>query len=130
MTKYLATLGGERVAFTGAAWRPRSEVQKLVKRNRGHPTVDGNVTNDATVLVRGKSDFWRYEDFGRKEQRVSELVRSGRIAIVVQDFEFRKLLEKGRRARVCEDIAGQPRQWFAPVARSDFRKNRCDSRTT
>jgi hypothetical protein len=52
--------------------------------------------------------------------RAAQLLREGHSISVVHDFEFRKLLEKGRRARIADRIAGQPVEWLAGVTRKQF----------
>jgi hypothetical protein len=122
MPKHLTTLAGESVAFTGRAWRPRFELQRIVRRTGGTTTPRGDVTADTTVLVRGACATWKYGDYGRKERRAASLVRRGHSVAVVHDFEFRRLLEERRPARVCDRIAGQPVQWLVGATTRQFQK--------
>jgi len=122
MPKHLTTVAGEQVSFTGRAWRPRVELQEIVRGLGGKPTPRGDVTEDTTVLVRGACATWKYGDYGRKERRVANLVRRGRSIALVHDFEFQKLLEERRPARVCDRIAGQPVQWLVGATTRQFQK--------
>src|SRR6185312_5178024 len=115
--KQLSRLEGQRVALTGKAWCSRKE---LVRRLRGKATPNGGVTNDTTVLVRGSSSQFAFGEYGQKEDRVASLLRAGHRIVVIDDFEFRKLLEFGRPARVSDHIAGQPIQWLINVTKRQF----------
>ena len=48
------------------------------------------------------------------------LLLKGQPIAVIDDFEFRKLLENGRRARLSDRIAGQPVQWLVNVTARQF----------
>jgi hypothetical protein len=115
--KWLTSLKGQRVALTGKAWCSRKD---LLRRLRGKITSSGQVTKDTTVLVRGSSAQFAYGEFGRKERYAARLLRSGQKLVVVDDFEFRKLLEDRRRARLSDRIAGQPIQWLVSVPLRQF----------
>jgi hypothetical protein len=117
MTRWLTSLEGQRIALTGKAWRSRKE---LIRQLRGRATPEGRLTTDTTLLVRGSSENWAYKDFGRKEKRAARLLLGGQRIWVVDDFEFRKLLENGQRARLSDRIAGQPVQWLANVTERQF----------
>lgn len=120
MGKNLNTLLGEVVAFTGRAWKPRSELRKLVHRLGGSVTPRSGVTDETTVLVRGNCAVWKFGDYGRKEQRAAQLLRTGHRIAVVHDFELRKLVERGRPARVNDRISGQPVDWLKPPTARQF----------
>jgi len=122
MRSWLSSLRGERVAFTGAAWQSRAELQRRVRRKGGIPTAGGAVTGDTTVLVRGESSNWKYGDHGTKEREAARFIRRGASISLVYDSEFRKLLERGRRARVADRIAGEPVQWLAPATIREFER--------
>jgi hypothetical protein len=47
-------------------------------------------------------------------------LRSGQKLVVVDDSEFRKLLEDRRRARLSDRIAGQPIQWLVNIPKRRF----------
>ena len=115
--KWLTSLLGQRIAVTGQVWCGRPV---LSRRLGAKATPGGRVTADTTLLIKGKSPFWRYGDYGRKERRVAELLRRGQPIAVVHDFEFRKLLENGRRARLCDYIAGQPVEWLISASKRQF----------
>ena len=92
--KWIRSVRGEHVAFTGAAWRKRQELQNSVRRLGGEPTRRGAVNSKTTILVRGK---WEHDNYGSKEELVAQLIRAGREIAVVSDSEFRKLLVACRR---------------------------------
>lgn len=119
MKRWLTSLAGQRIALTGKAWCPR---ENLIRRLRGKATPNGRVTTDITLLVRGSSARWAHTDFGRKEKHAASLLLGGQPIAVVDDFEFRKLLENGRRARLSDRIAGQPMQWLVNVTKHQFEK--------
>jgi hypothetical protein len=114
---WLTNLRGQRVSLTGKAWCSRDS---LIRRLHGKATPEGRLTKATTLLVRGSSTQYAYREYGRKERKVAQLVRSGQQIMVVDDFEFRKLLEDGRRARLSDRIAGQPVQWLKRVAPREF----------
>ena len=118
MRKWLKNLRGERVAFTGGAWIPRSKLQREVLRKGGiFTTVLGS-----SVLVRGASPKWKYGDHGIKERQAATLVRKGQPISLVHESEFRNLLERGRPARVADRIAGEPVEWLAPATKRQFER--------
>jgi hypothetical protein len=117
MKKWLTSIEGEHVAFTGTAWRKRSELQDEVRRQRGVPTSKGEVTGTTTILVRGR---WAPGEFGVKERHAAELIRDGHVIAIVSDLEFRKLLEGGRRAKAMDRVAGQPIEWLEKPSRRGF----------
>jgi hypothetical protein len=118
--KWLKSVRGEHIAFTGKAWIRRRTLQRLVRREGGIPTADAKVTGATTVLVRGKSSAWAFGDFGTKELDAARLIRKGTSISIVQDFEFRKLLEKGHRAHVDDRVAGEPVEWVVAATKRQF----------
>jgi hypothetical protein len=122
MPTYLRTIAGQFVALTGRAWIGRLELRRKVLRAGGRTTPRDDVSPDATVLVKGTCPVWKYGDYGRKEQRAANLVRSGHLIAVVHDFEFRKVLEQRRPARVNDRIAGQPVEWLRTATRRQFER--------
>lgn len=64
------------------------------------------MTSSTDILVRGESANWLEPGFGRKELRLADLIRRGHTAVVLHDFEFRRLVEQGRAARTLDMIAG------------------------
>lgn len=120
MRKWLKSVRGERVAFTGTAWLKRAELQRLVRRRGGIPSAGAGVTGTTTVLVRGDSSVWAFGDYGSKERHAARLVSRGVPISLVYDSEFRKLLETGRPAQVADRIAGDPVQWLTPTTRRQF----------
>jgi hypothetical protein len=101
----VTSIKGEHIAFTGAAWRKRSELQQDVRRKGGVPTTKGQVTIATTILVRGS---WAPGEYGVKERRAAKLISDGHSSAIVSDLEFRRLLETGRRAKTMDRVAGQP----------------------
>ena len=91
--KWLTSIRGEQIVFTGKAWRVRAKLKRLVQRRGG--VCSDQVTTATTVLVRGESKAWAYGDFGLKEKKVAQLIRDGHNICLVHDFEIRKLLERG-----------------------------------
>ena len=121
MRRWIRSLRGERIALTGALWLPRAEVQDQV-RQRGGFSVGANVTGDTTVLVKGESERWKYGDYGIKERRAAQLIRKGVFISLLNEAEFRKLMEKRKPARVADRVAGQPVQWLAPATERQFQR--------
>jgi hypothetical protein len=117
MRKSVRNIKGEHVAFTGAAWRIRRDLQREVRRQGGETTSTGAVNGKTTVLVRGR---WVQGDYGIKEMKAAELIRSGQEIAMVADSEFQKLLEAGRPAKVLDRVAGQPIEWLVTPAKSSF----------
>ena len=120
MRTWLRSLQGEHVAFTGTAWLKRSELQRIVRRHGGFPTLGAKVTSDTTVLVRGDSSVWAFGDYGTKERHAAHLISNGVAISLVYDSEFRKLIESGRPARVADRIAGDPVLWLEPSTERHF----------
>lgn len=112
-------INGEHVAFTGRAWKVRKELRREVVRLGGATTSKGAVTNNSTILVRGQ---WPNNEYGAKERKAAELIRSGHQISVVADLEFQKLLEQGRSARVMDVVAGEPMEWLVGPSRKEFEK--------
>ena len=120
MTKWLSSVRGEHVAFTGGAWTSRPDLRRLVVWRGGIPTPGSHVTEATTVLVRGKSSVWSHGEHGDKEQRAADLIRTGHSIAVVSDTEFRKLLSGQGRARVLDRVAGQPLEWLEAPPKKAF----------
>lgn len=49
------------------------------------------------------------------------LLRKGKSISIVHDFEFRKLLNSGRPARVTDQVVGEPVQWLNAPSEAQFR---------
>jgi hypothetical protein len=118
--KWLRGIRGEHIAFTGKAWMSRKQLQHLVRRKGGIPTPGGEVTSTTTVLVRGDSSVWAFGQFGTKELDAARLIRKGASISLVHDFDFRRLVEQGRGARVVDRVAGEPVQWVVPATKRQF----------
>jgi hypothetical protein len=110
----LRTLKGKLIAVTGACWVTRAELEKQFRARGARMTPDGYVNRQTDVLVRGRSDCWSHGAYGLKEERAAQLIRAGHRLVIVEDDEFRKLVELGRPARCSEHLAGQPIAWMAP----------------
>ena len=115
--KWLTSVAGHSIGVTGRTWCTQAELLQRARRLGGKG--NGRVTEDTTVLVRGRSGLWAYGDYGRKEKRAADLVRRGHTISVVHDSEFRNLLDGGR-ARLCDRIAGEPVQWLTHVTKRRF----------
>jgi len=115
--KWLTSIRGEHVAFTGKAWLIREELERAVRRRGGIPC---GVTGETTVLIRGESQAWAFGEYGLKEKKAAEWIRRGHDIRLVHDFEFQRLLEDRRPAHVSDYIAGQPVQWLQHVAKKEF----------
>jgi len=120
MRKWITTVRGERIAFTGRAWLTRAALRRQVLRKRGIPTPGAAVTSTTTILVRGDSSVWAFGEYGTKEREAAKFIRKGASISLIHDFEFRKVLENGRPARVADRIAGEPVLWLAPVTKRQF----------
>jgi hypothetical protein len=118
MRKWLRSVRGEFVAFTGTAWLVRHELRRRVNRKGGIP-IHG-IPSITTVLVRGDSSVWKHGDYGTKELDAARLIRKGASISLVYDSEFRKLLERGKPARVADRIAGEPVLWLVPATERQF----------
>jgi hypothetical protein len=103
MRKWLTSLRGERVAFTGGMWVTRSGLRRELERRGGVLST----VFAASILVRGTSPKWKYGDHGIKERQAATLIREGEPISLVHESEFRKLLEEGRPARVADQTAGE-----------------------
>jgi len=79
------------------------------------------VTRATTVLVRGDSSAWAFGDYGTKERDAARIIRDGGSIALVQDTEFRKLIERGKKARVSDTIAGQPVRWLSAATKRQFK---------
>jgi hypothetical protein len=78
----------------------------------------GHVTDRTTVFVRGYSANWLHKDYGKKELQVARRLREGQAIRVVAEEEFRKLVERRRRARCLDRVAGEPIEWLLPVSKA------------
>jgi hypothetical protein len=117
---WLRKIKGEHVAFTGRAWLSRHQLQRIVRRKGGIPA--SRVTVATTVLVRGDSSVWAFDEYGTKELKAAHLIRQGASISLILDSEFRKLVDKGRPARVADRIAGEPVEWLATPTRRQFER--------
>src|SRR5438132_13596509 len=120
MRKWITTVRGKRIAFTGRAWLTRAALRRQVLRKRGIPTPGAAVTSTTTILFRGDSSVWAFGEYGTKEREAAKFIRKGASISLIHDFEFRKVLENGRPARVADRIAGEPVLWLAPVTKRQF----------
>ena len=120
LMQWLTHLDGESIAVTGTVWCPQSELLKRARRLGAKVSSNGRITAETTLLVRGASSLWQYGDYGWKELRAAQLIREGHRISLVHDFEFRKVLDGGRRARLLDRIAGQPIEWLTGVTKKQF----------
>src|SRR3989442_15278713 len=120
MRKWITTVRGERIAFTGRAWLTRAALRRQVLRKRGIPTPGAAVTSTTTILFRGDSSVWAFGEYGTKEREAAKFIRKGASISLIHDFEFRKVLENGRPARVADRIAGEPVLWLATVTKREL----------
>lgn len=123
MAKFKRTLTNECVAFTGRAWRARSEIARVVRRLGGSISSRYEVTEKTTILVRGSCAVWKYGDHGRKERHAAELLRHGRDIALIHDSEFRKLVEHQVPARISDHFVGQPTEWLVGSTEREFRRS-------
>lgn len=100
--KRIRSIKGKYVAVTGECWIVRKDLAKKVRSRGGRFTSDGNVTHKTNVLVRGDSYHWKFGEYGVKEARAAEYIEGGQEILVIDDYEFRKLVEYGKPAR-CSD---------------------------
>jgi hypothetical protein len=122
MNKWLRSIWGQCIAFTGTAWLPRAELQAIIRKKGGISTPRGRVTRATTVLVRGESSEWAFGEYGNKEREAARLISEGVRISIVYEAEFRKLLEEGKPARVADRIAGEPVEWLMPATMQQFRR--------
>lgn len=108
----LSSVRGLTVAVTGECWISKSELARLIHRQRGQ--VAQSVTRMTDVLVRGTSSRWAHETYGRKEEAAARLIQNGKPLVVVHDYEFRRLIEDKKPARLATTVAGQPIEWLSP----------------
>ncbi len=121
MAKQIRNLEGQCVAFTGRTWKPRFELQRIVRRVGGRTTPRFAVTDQTTILVRGSCAVWKYGDYGRKEKRAAELIRRGHPIAVMHELEFQKLVDHHRPACVSDHVGGQPIEWLRSATKEQFR---------
>ena len=119
MRRRIWKIDGEYVAFTGKAWEIRKKLWKKVISLGGIATAKGALTSRSTILVRGR---WPNNEFGAKERKAAELIRSGRPIAIVPDLDFKKLIENGRPAKVTDRVAGEPIEWLMSPTRKVFEK--------
>jgi hypothetical protein len=113
--KTLKTIKGLTVAITGRCWKIRPDLAALIRKAGGRVTSSYSVTRSTDVLVRGASESWAFGTYGEKEDAAARLIQAGQQLFVVDDYEFEKLIEKARPARLSTVLAGQPTEWFRPV---------------
>jgi hypothetical protein len=92
----IRSLQGLQIALTGKCSRPRWEIAQLIKRKGGKLTGDrAPVTKNTHILVRGGSPLWKHGDFGNKEEKAADLIRSGaHLAVILSDDLDRLLCGK------------------------------------
>jgi hypothetical protein len=98
----------------------KGSIAELIRQHGGIPTTGGRVTGATTVLVRGHSPTWYYGKEGKKERYATELIRRGLPLLIIDDVEFQTLIERGRPARVLDQIAGEPLDFIKPVSQKTF----------
>lgn len=118
MRTRITSIKGEHVAFTGRAWKLRKDLCEEVERQGGR-TSGGSLSGKSTILVRGR---WQENEAGEKERRAADMIRHGSGISVVTEEEFKKLLERGRPAKVMDRVAGEPLEWLRGVTSLDFRR--------
>jgi hypothetical protein len=118
----LDSIRGLYVAVTGKCWIPRTLLVRKIRSLRGRPTPKLRVTTYTNVLVRGRSEAWAYHDYGRKEAEAERFIRQGNRILIVQDEDFRGLIEEGRPARCSETVRGVPIGWLVRPDERDFRQ--------
>jgi hypothetical protein len=114
LLKYLRTVRGKHIALTGCCWLQRADLTRAIRARGGVVTSGAGVTTSTAVLVRGHSEHWAYGEFGLKEAAAAKRIREGQQLVVVQDYEFRKLIESHKPARCSDYVAGQPIAWLGP----------------
>ncbi len=122
MSRYLTEIKGHQFALTGSAWVTRNELKWLIGKRGGTVPRSSDVSGNTTVLIKGVSGAWTYGDHGTKEAAAAELIRSGHDILVVTDWEFKKLVESGRRAKALDRVAGEPIEWLTPSQEKEFRQ--------
>ena len=115
----LKSIRGKTITATGECWVTRKELERIVKR--GGARFNNRVTSDTDVLVRGKSDRWKFKDHGTKEERVRQLIQEGKPVLVIHDYAFQALIEKKRPANSLTTVGGVPREWLSPSAKEFVR---------
>lgn len=108
------------VAITGECWISQAELARLIKKKGGQVSPKYNVTTSTDVLVRGRSSSWKHKDYGRKEADVARFIQNGATISVIDDEEFRKLIEDDKSAHVSDAIAGLPIEWYASPSKQAF----------
>jgi hypothetical protein len=83
VAKWLTTVKGQNIAFTGQAWRPRAQIQARVRQLGGTAPSHGKVTAETTMLVRGNSSQWLNGDVGVKELDAAQAILRGQPLVVV-----------------------------------------------
>jgi len=122
MSRYLTEIKGHQFALTGSAWVTRNELRELIRKRGGTVPGSSDVSGNTTALIKGVSGAWVYGDHGTKEAAAAELIRAGHDILVVTDWEFKKLVESGRRAKALDRVAGEPIEWLTPSQEKEFRQ--------
>jgi HNH endonuclease len=112
--KTLSSLRGRHVSATGKCWITRKQLSRKVRSLDGQLIPGGNVNQLTDVLVRGTSSQWAHGEYGLKEEHAAALIQSGQKIAIVDDYEFRKLVDGGGPARCSDRVAGQPVEWVTP----------------
>jgi hypothetical protein len=108
------------VAVTGKCWIPRTLLIRKISDLQGRPAPKLRVTTYTDVLVRGRSERWAYHDHGQKEADARRFIQQGHRIRIVQDEEFRRLIEEGRPARCSDMVQGIPIGLLTPASEEDF----------
>jgi hypothetical protein len=119
-TKTLKSIRGQTVTITGKCWIGRDDLARMIRKQGGLIQPKNPVNNSTTVLVRGASQLWKYKTHGRKEAKAAQLIQSGQSLVVVPDYEFQKLMDTGKPARLADTVAGQPLEWLETPSKRVF----------
>jgi BRCT domain type II-containing protein len=120
MRKWVRSLHGERIVFTGGLWLRRADMRKQIRRHGA--SADGSVSFVTTLLVKGELERWKYGDHGLKESQAARLIREGASISLLHESEFRQLLEEGTPAHVADRVAGEPVEWLSPKTERQFKQ--------
>lgn len=104
--KSIKTIEGKHIKVSGNCWKKRYQIEELIIENGGIYQKD-RVTKDTDIFVRGENERFRYGTYGRREEEAKKKIQQGQAITVVDDSEFRKLLEEGKPARCSDTIAGE-----------------------
>ncbi|MBU1700910.1 MAG: hypothetical protein KJ970_13740 [Candidatus Eisenbacteria bacterium] len=126
MAKTLKSVKGLSIVVTGKCWIQRDELFTLIRKRGGKTRYTNTVRGKDDLLVRGgTSSGYAYGTYGLKEHAAAQLIRGGNEIAVIDDYEFRKVVEDEKPGRFANTVAGQPIEWLRPPKDSKSYEKGC-----